>query len=642
MADTTIAEKLTRLRNTKQSIAESIVAKGIEVLDTDTFASYATKIDDIDTSGNIYDGVINPSTGRSDLEIFPSKNNDINVLPPLGYDGIAYCLVDKVTNEIDSNIISDNIRLNVEVLGVVGSLVELNSQPTITVNPSNSIQTINPSNPYNSISQIVINAVNNEERVITPNTYTITVYPSSGYVGLSRVTVNAVTSAIDSNITAENIKKDIHILGVTGTYEPLLTPITINATTIQQTIDIPLNFDGYSTITVNPVTHEIDSNIVQGNIKKGITILGVLGTYELNNVQNKIINPTTSQQIITADAGYDALNQVTVNAVTSAIDSNITAENIKKDIHILGIVGSYDPLALLQEKTIDPLITYQSVTADAGYNGLLQVNITAVTSAIDSNITAENIKKDIVILGTTGTYEGEPYLYQTKTVTPTISLQSITADTGYDALNQVNILAVTSAIDSNIVSQNIKKGITILNVVGTLEASIKPYWFEFELTAVTLPIAPLGLGGFDSINATLTSFDSCTILPIIIQLTEGSNNIQPSLYTTVSGYDLVDIYEPYQHIIFPRADLYDESLGYIVANATTKELRAFSEGGLLINYVDDGSEISLNLYMLYNSSMYSGIPILVQGAMSDGLLPSGYTDYRYAKVIHIPTHTPLS
>ena len=33
------------------------------------------------------------------------------------------------------------------------------------------------------------------------------------------MTVNAVTSSIDSNITAGNIKKDVVILGVTGTYE---------------------------------------------------------------------------------------------------------------------------------------------------------------------------------------------------------------------------------------------------------------------------------------------------------------------------------------------------------------------------------------------------------------------------------------
>lgn len=42
---------------------------------------------------------------------------------------------------------------------------------------------------------------------------------SSGQVILSGDKALEVTAAIDSNIVAENIKKDVSILGVTGTYE---------------------------------------------------------------------------------------------------------------------------------------------------------------------------------------------------------------------------------------------------------------------------------------------------------------------------------------------------------------------------------------------------------------------------------------
>lgn len=61
--------------------------------------------------------------------------------------------------------------------------------------------------------------------------------------------------------------------------------------------------------------------------------------------------------------------------------------------------------------------------------------------------------------------------YQTKTITPTTSSQTITPDTGYDALSQVNVNAVTSSIDNNIQASNIKKDVTILNVTGTYEGS---------------------------------------------------------------------------------------------------------------------------------------------------------------------------
>ena len=56
--------------------------------------------------------------------------------------------------------------------------------------------------------------------------------------------------------------------------------------------------------------------------------------------QNKTVTPTTSKQTITADSGK-TLGTVTVNAVTAAIDENIVAGNIKSGVTILGVTGSY-------------------------------------------------------------------------------------------------------------------------------------------------------------------------------------------------------------------------------------------------------------------------------------------------------------
>lgn len=58
-----------------------------------------------------------------------------------------------------------------------------------------------------------------QDRTVTPSTSKQTIQKTtSSYYGLGKVTVNAVTSAIDDNIVAGNIKSGVTILGVTGSY----------------------------------------------------------------------------------------------------------------------------------------------------------------------------------------------------------------------------------------------------------------------------------------------------------------------------------------------------------------------------------------------------------------------------------------
>ena len=54
------------------------------------------------------------------------------------------------------------------------------------------------------------------------------------------------------------------------------------------------------------------------------------------------VTPTTAAQTIVHGEGYDGIGTVTVKAVTSAIDSDIVPENIKKDVDILGVTGSLE------------------------------------------------------------------------------------------------------------------------------------------------------------------------------------------------------------------------------------------------------------------------------------------------------------
>lgn len=81
-----------------------------------------------------------------------------------------------------------------------------------------------------------------------------------------------------------------------------------------------------------------------------------------------------------------------------------------------------------------------SISIPQGYHdGSGDVQIDAVEKA---KIIAENIKAGIQILGITGTYAGEADIVQQKTVTPATTAQTVLPDTGYDYLSQVNVEAI--------------------------------------------------------------------------------------------------------------------------------------------------------------------------------------------------------
>lgn len=79
--------------------------------------------------------------------------------------------------------------------------------------------------------------------------------------------------------------------------------------------------DGSGKVSINSTEQ---AKIIAGNIKDGVEILGVTGTYTGEGVtaQAKTVTPYTTQQTVLPDSGYDYLSQVTVSAIAYTETAN--------------------------------------------------------------------------------------------------------------------------------------------------------------------------------------------------------------------------------------------------------------------------------------------------------------------------------
>lgn len=98
---------------------------------------------------------------------------------------------------------------------------------------------------------------------INPGTKPISVYATNTVDGYAPVLVAGVTSSIDANITAGNIRKDVTILGVTGTVEagsvaPVGKYMVVNGVAMLQDNSLTNRFDGIVEVAENGMRNALN------------------------------------------------------------------------------------------------------------------------------------------------------------------------------------------------------------------------------------------------------------------------------------------------------------------------------------------------------------------------------------------------
>lgn len=169
-------------------------------------------------------------------------------------------------------------------------------------------------------------------------------------------------------------------------------------------------------------------------------------------LQSKPATPSTSQQTITADNGYYGLSQVTVNAVTSSIDANIVAGNIKSGVSILGVTGSYTGVSATVATTTTTVGSSNASSLAFTVSGqpkmfAVQLSLASSGSYLTNSSTSTYLVSAVIGDGSnvyttacrynsSGTRAAREYYYTTGSESYSNGTFTVTAGTGSFAANQ--------------------------------------------------------------------------------------------------------------------------------------------------------------------------------------------------------------
>lgn len=349
--------------------------------------------------------------------------------------------------------------------------------------------TYSPSEGYDGFSEILVEPVIVQNKTVTPTSDQQTITPDNNYDALSQVIVEAAPESepnLQSLEVKSVLKDDASYIGTTYTPEE--------------------GYDGFSDVLVRAVI-----------------------------TQSKTITPSSSQQIILPDSWADTLSQVVVEASQNVLRWSNTSNGSyyfaqSGDRWIANNRGINSSTATSTWKVTVPAaatayigwrtatetadkisITLNGATILSATGGLytsetvLTLNLVAGENTLIATYTKDSSVHSYgdmayVILPPIGEQPGQ-YKYQSKSVTPSTSSQTVYPDVGYDGLYSVTVGGYTPTPSNNLYSGSAYVS-SSTSTSGSMSKTPSVFFFLFDgsykVTGVYKNSVYYGFGSYSS------------------------------------------------------------------------------------------------------------------------------------------------